>query len=67
MTGVPSAKAMAEVDASIARLFSFGAWADKYEGTVHTPPLRGVTLAMHEPIGVVGVRALRRFSSAAGQ
>jgi len=55
MTGVASAKAKAEVDATIARLFSYGAWADKYEGAVHTPPLRGLALAMHEPIGVVGV------------
>jgi aldehyde dehydrogenase (NAD+) len=55
MTGSAPAKAAAEVDASIARLFSYGAWADKYEGSVHTPPLRGVALAMHEPIGVVGV------------
>jgi aldehyde dehydrogenase (NAD+) len=54
MTGT-TAKAKAEVDASIARLFSYGAWADKYEGAVHAPPLRGVALAMHEPIGVVGV------------
>jgi aldehyde dehydrogenase (NAD+) len=55
MTGVAPAEAAAEVDAGIARLFSYGAWADKYEGSVHTPPLRGVALAMHEPIGVVGV------------
>jgi aldehyde dehydrogenase (NAD+) len=55
MTGVARAKAKAEVEASIARLFSYGAWADKYEGAVHAPPLRGVVLAMHEPIGVVGV------------
>ena len=55
MTGLASAKAKAEVDAGIVRLFSYGAWADKYEGAVHTPPLRGVALAMHEPIGVVGV------------
>jgi aldehyde dehydrogenase (NAD+) len=55
MTGLTSAKAKAEVDAAIARLFSYGAWADKYEGAVHTPPLRGVALAMHEPIGVAGV------------
>ena len=55
MTGVSPAKARAEVDASIARLFSYGAWADKFEGTMHAPPLRGVALAMHEPIGVVGV------------
>jgi aldehyde dehydrogenase (NAD+) len=55
MTGLPNVKARAEVDAGIERLFSYGAWADKYEGAVHTPPLRGVALAMHEPIGVVGV------------
>ncbi|MGY4305134.1 acyl-CoA reductase-like NAD-dependent aldehyde dehydrogenase [Bradyrhizobium sp. USDA 4369] len=54
LTGVSPAKARAEVEASIERLFSYGAWADKYEGTIHTPPLRGVALAMHEPIGVVG-------------
>lgn len=55
MTGVSGAIGRREVEASIARLFSYGAWADKYEGAVHTPPLRGVALAMHEPIGVVGV------------
>ena len=55
MTSVSPARARAEVEASIERLFSYGAWADKYEGTIHAPPLRGVALAMHEPIGVVGV------------
>ena len=55
MTGQSTAKADAEVEASIERLFSYAAWADKYEGTVHAPPLRGVALAMNEPIGVVGV------------
>ncbi|AWI60799.1 aldehyde dehydrogenase family protein [Sinorhizobium fredii] len=54
MTGVSAANARAEVEASIARLFSYGAWADKYEGVVHLPPLRGVALAMPEPQGVVG-------------
>jgi aldehyde dehydrogenase (NAD+) len=54
-TGVSAAKARTEVDASIERLFSYGAWADKFEGSIHAPPLRGVALAMHEPIGVVGV------------
>ncbi|MGJ5133465.1 aldehyde dehydrogenase family protein [Bradyrhizobium oligotrophicum] len=54
-TGLTAVKAKAEVDAGIARFFSYGAWADKYEGAVHTPPLRGVALAMHEAIGVVGV------------
>ena len=55
MTGVTPADAMDEVQASISRLFTYGAWADKYDGTVHDVPWRGVALAMHEPIGVVGV------------
>ena len=55
MTGASAAKAKAEVEATINRLFSYGAWADKYEGAVHSPPLRGVALAMNEPIGVAGV------------
>jgi len=55
MTGLSSSKAAAEVAAAIDRLFAYGAWADKYEGAVHTPPMRGVALAVNEPIGVVGV------------
>jgi len=55
LTGVGTLAAEAEVDASVSRLFAYGAWADKYEGTVHVPPLRGVALATIEPIGVVGV------------
>ena len=31
------------------------AWADKFDGAVHTPPLHGVALAMHEPLGVIGI------------
>jgi aldehyde dehydrogenase (NAD+) len=44
-----------EVEATVSRLFSYAAWADKHDGAVHDVPLRGVALAMHEPIGVVGV------------
>ncbi|ADU35302.1 aldehyde dehydrogenase family protein [Variovorax paradoxus] len=55
LTGVGAPAAESEVDASVSRLFAYGAWADKYEGTVHVPPLRGVALATVEPIGVVGV------------
>ncbi|HEV2236015.1 MAG TPA: aldehyde dehydrogenase family protein [Ktedonobacterales bacterium] len=54
-TDADEAAALAEVEASIARLFTYGAWADKYDGAVHGAPLRGVTLAVHEPIGVVGI------------
>jgi aldehyde dehydrogenase (NAD+) len=48
-------RARAEVDASIARLFTYGAWADKYDGAVHAVPIRGVAIAMNEPIGVMGL------------
>jgi aldehyde dehydrogenase (NAD+) len=54
-TGRSSADAAAEVEASISRLFTYGAWADKYDGDVHGTSLRGVTLAVPEPIGVVGL------------
>jgi aldehyde dehydrogenase (NAD+) len=48
-------ESIAEVEASISRLFSYAAWADKFEGFVHRPPLRGAVLAMPEAIGVIGV------------
>mgnify|MGYP003626398887 FL=1 len=43
-----------EVDASIKRLFTYAAWADKYDGQVHGVPIRGVAMAMKEPVGVIG-------------
>jgi aldehyde dehydrogenase (NAD+) len=55
MTGVSAREAMREVEASLARLFSYAAWADKYDGAVHNPPLRGVVLAMNEAIGTIGI------------
>ena len=54
-TGGTPAQGLREVEASVARLFSYAAWADKYDGAVHHTPIRGVTLAMHEPIGVIGI------------
>ena len=55
LTGVSAFAAETEVDLSIQRLFAYGAWADKYEGAIHQPPMRAVALAMVEPLGVVGV------------
>ncbi|MBB3169497.1 aldehyde dehydrogenase family protein [Simiduia aestuariiviva] len=54
-TGHAAARCMQEVDATVERLFYYAAWADKYEGRVHQPPMRGITLAMNEPFGVMGV------------
>jgi len=48
-------QAEAEVNLGIERIFSYAAWADKYDGAVHSPPFRNVALAMKEPIGTVGV------------
>src|SRR5450432_1754358 len=47
--------AQAEVDLTISRLFTYAAWADKFDGQVHATPLRGVVLAIPEPIGVMGL------------
>jgi aldehyde dehydrogenase (NAD+) len=51
--GVDEAKR--EFQACLERIFSYAAWADKFDGAVHNPPLRNVTLAMNEPIGTVGI------------
>jgi aldehyde dehydrogenase (NAD+) len=44
-----------EVRYAIARVFLYAGWADKFDGAVHHPPFRSVALAMHEPIGTVGI------------
>jgi aldehyde dehydrogenase (NAD+) len=48
-------QATAEVDLSIERIFSYAAWADKFDGAVHNPPFRNVAIAMNEAVGTVGV------------
>src|SRR5229473_2949192 len=48
-------QAAAEVSAGIERIFSYAAWADKFDGAVHNPPFRNVALAMNEPVGTVGI------------
>ena len=55
LTGVTRRKAEAEVLASVERLFTYAAYADKFDGQVHGVPVRNVTLAMNEPLGVMGV------------
>jgi aldehyde dehydrogenase (NAD+) len=48
-------QAQSEVALSIERIFTYAAWADKYEGAIHNPPFRNVTLAIEEPIGTIGI------------
>ncbi len=47
--------ALEEVHVTLSRLFSYAAWTDKFEGVVHRPPMRGIVLAMPEPMGVMGI------------
>jgi aldehyde dehydrogenase (NAD+) len=48
-------QAAAEIDLGVERIFSYAAWADKFDGAVHNPPFRNIAIAMNEPIGTVGV------------
>ncbi|MGB9233610.1 MAG: aldehyde dehydrogenase family protein, partial [Terriglobales bacterium] len=48
-------QAAAEVEDGIRRIFSYAAWADKFDGAVHNPPFRNIAIAMNEAIGTVGV------------
>lgn len=55
MTGAPAKSAQAEVECAISRLFTYAAYADKYGGTIQETPMRGLTIAVNEPIGVIGI------------
>jgi aldehyde dehydrogenase (NAD+) len=61
LTGGGADAGAREVAAAIARLFTYAAWADKWDGAVHHTPIRGVTLAMQEPVGVLGLLAPEQF------
>ena len=47
-------QAATEVELGIKRIFTYAAWADKFDGAVHNPPFRNIALAMNEAIGTVG-------------
>ena len=50
-------QAAVETSLSIERIFTYAAWADKYDGQVHHPPGRNITIAMPEPVGAIGILA----------
>jgi aldehyde dehydrogenase (NAD+) len=50
-------QAAVETELSIQRIFSYAAWADKYEGVVHHPPGRNITIAMPEAVGAIAILA----------
>ena len=55
LTGRSKKQGQEEVALALSRLFSYAAWADKWDGRVHHTPYRNVTLAMPEPLGVMAV------------
>ncbi|XP_071831026.1 aldehyde dehydrogenase family 16 member A1-like [Apostichopus japonicus] len=55
LTGRDMESCLNEVDLSIQRLFHWGAYADKYGGTVQETMLYGATVKIHEPVGVIAI------------
>jgi aldehyde dehydrogenase (NAD+) len=52
---VGNKQAEKEVELGIERIFTYAAWADKFDGAVHNPPFRTISIAMNEAIGTVGI------------
>jgi aldehyde dehydrogenase (NAD+) len=57
ISGKKKRAAVAEVELCIRRIYTYAAMADKFDGQVHATPFRNVTLAMREPLGVIGIVA----------
>ncbi len=57
LSGKSTADAKKEFDLAIHRIFTAAAWADKYDGQIHSPPQRVVSLAMKEAIGNIAIVA----------
>jgi aldehyde dehydrogenase (NAD+) len=55
LTGASKKHAVLEVETAVRRIFSYAALADKHEGLIHQPPMRGLALALNESIGVMGI------------
>jgi aldehyde dehydrogenase (NAD+) len=61
MTGRSLKSAQSEVDLTVDRLFTYASWADKYGGSVQEATLRGITVAVNEPVGVIGITCPEEF------
>ena len=57
LSGKDAVASRAELDLCIRRIFTYAAMTDKYDSSVHATPFRNVTLAMREPLGVIGIVA----------
>jgi aldehyde dehydrogenase (NAD+) len=57
LSGRDNSSAGVELDLCIQRIYTYAAMTDKYDSRVHATPFRNITLAMREPLGVVGIVA----------
>lgn len=57
LSGKDETAATAELELCISRIYTYAAMADKYDSAVHSTPMRNVTLAMKEALGVIGIVA----------
>ncbi|MBI29450.1 MAG: putative aldehyde dehydrogenase AldA [Alphaproteobacteria bacterium MarineAlpha5_Bin11] len=55
LRGVPASLARNVFSLSCERIFYYAAMADKFEGQIHNPPMRGLTMALKERIGVIAI------------
>ena len=53
LTGLQKNETKKEFEKSKERIFYYASMADKFEGSIHNPPMRGLTLAVKEPIGLI--------------
>jgi aldehyde dehydrogenase (NAD+) len=61
MTGQPELAGQ-EVERAVERLFTYAAWADKFDGAVHaTAHAQVLVLGLHEPVGVIGIACPDEF------
>ncbi len=57
LTNSSAAKARNEVSATLNAFFTYAAFADKYDGAAKGVPIRGIALAMREPVGTIAALA----------
>jgi aldehyde dehydrogenase (NAD+) len=57
LSGEGETSAQRELELCIQRIYTYAALSDKYDSRVHATPLRNVTLAMKEALGVIGIIA----------
>ena len=55
LKGVSKSLAQNIFSLSCERIFYYASMADKFEGKIHNPPMRGLTMAVKENIGVIAI------------